>query len=71
MGTRIKSIVELAGTLLQAAREVAARQGATLRGVFEAAPCLQHGVTVLWSADRDFSRFPALRVANPLLKPRT
>ena len=31
-----------------------------------AALCLQHGVRELWSADRDFSRFPALRVVNPL-----
>ncbi len=32
-----------------------------------AAICLHHGVTVLWTADRDFSRFPALRTQNPLL----
>jgi toxin-antitoxin system PIN domain toxin len=31
-----------------------------------AALCLYHGVTELWSADRDFGRFPALRVRNPL-----
>lgn len=28
--------------------------------------CRFHGVRVLWSADRDFSRFPALVVVNPL-----
>ena len=33
-----------------------------------AALCLLHGVRELWSADRDFGRFPALRVFNPLLK---
>jgi toxin-antitoxin system PIN domain toxin len=32
-----------------------------------AALCQQHGVRELWSADRDFSRFPGLRVVNPLL----
>lgn len=32
-----------------------------------AAICLSHGVTELWSADRDFSRFPALTVRNPLV----
>ena len=32
-----------------------------------AAICLQHGVSALWSADRDFSRFPTLKVVNPLL----
>jgi hypothetical protein len=28
--------------------------------------CVAHGVSELWSADRDFSRFPDLRVRNPL-----
>ena len=32
-----------------------------------AALCLGHGVRELWSADRDFSRFPDLRVRNPLV----
>lgn len=31
-----------------------------------AAICLSHGVDALWSADRDFSWFPELRVVNPL-----
>ena len=31
-----------------------------------AALCLHHGVSELWSVDRDFSRFPALTVRNPL-----
>jgi toxin-antitoxin system PIN domain toxin len=30
--------------------------------------CRQHGVRELWSADRDFSRFPDLTVINPLLR---
>jgi toxin-antitoxin system PIN domain toxin len=34
-----------------------------------AAVCLEHGVTELWSADRDFSRFPSLRIRNPLVDP--
>jgi toxin-antitoxin system PIN domain toxin len=32
-----------------------------------AAICLSHGVAELWSADRDFSRFPALVARNPLI----
>lgn len=32
-----------------------------------AALCLLHGVRELWTADRDFSRFPALTVRNPLV----
>ncbi len=32
-----------------------------------AAICLAHGVTELWTADRDFGRFPRLRTKNPLV----
>lgn len=32
-----------------------------------AALCLASGVRELWTADRDFSRFPRLRAANPLI----
>ena len=32
-----------------------------------AALCRQHGVRELWTADRDFSRFPGLTVINPLI----
>ena len=31
-----------------------------------AALCLLHGVRELWTADRDFGRFPALATRNPL-----
>ncbi len=33
-----------------------------------AALCLGHGVHEIWSADRDFERFPELKVINPLLQ---
>jgi toxin-antitoxin system PIN domain toxin len=33
-----------------------------------AAICVQNGVTELWSADRDLSRFQQLRIVNPLLR---
>jgi hypothetical protein len=29
--------------------------------------CRQHGVREPWTADRDFGRFPWLRVRNPLV----
>lgn len=32
-----------------------------------AALCLSQGVTELWTADRDFGRFPQLRTRNPLV----
>lgn len=30
--------------------------------------CVEHSVDVLWTADRDFSRFSGLKVVNPLIK---
>ncbi|MDR3222058.1 MAG: PIN domain-containing protein [Candidatus Accumulibacter sp.] len=42
-------------------------QGPMVHDARIAALCLSHGVYELWSADRDFSRFPALRVRNPLI----
>ena len=35
-----------------------------------AAVCKGYGVRELWSADRDFSRFPEIRVVNPLIQSR-
>ncbi len=32
-----------------------------------AAICIGHGVDELWTADRDFSYFPALKTRNPLV----
>lgn len=32
-----------------------------------AAVCLDHGVRELWTADRDFTRFPQLKTRNPLV----
>jgi len=42
-------------------------QGPMVHDARIAALCLAHGVRELWSADRDFSRFPTLRVRNPLV----
>ena len=33
-----------------------------------AALCIQHGVRALWTADRDFGRYPALKTVNPLVE---
>ena len=43
--------------------------GARIPDARVAAICLAHGVDALWSADRDFSWFPQLRVVNPLVDP--
>lgn len=42
--------------------------GARVHDARVAAVCLGHGVQELWSADRDFSWFPQLRVVNPLTR---
>ena len=47
--------------------EPAKAVGAKIHDARIAAICLAHGVSELWSADRDFSRFPDLKVVNPLV----
>jgi uncharacterized protein len=42
--------------------------GARVHDARIAALCVQHGVRELWSADRDFSRFPDLVTINPLTR---
>jgi uncharacterized protein len=47
---------------------IAARlKGPRIHDARVAALCLHHGVSELWSADRDFSAFPQLKVRNPLV----
>ena len=41
--------------------------GAQVHDARIAALCLAHGVRELWTHDRDFARFPALTVRNPLV----
>lgn len=42
-------------------------RGGAMHDARIAAICLEHGVSELWSADRDFTRVGRLRVRNPLL----
>ena len=39
--------------------------GAAVHDARVAALCMAHGVRELWTLDRDFGRFPSLRVRNP------
>jgi toxin-antitoxin system PIN domain toxin len=41
--------------------------GPTIHDARVAALCLHHGVRELWTADRDFGRFPDLATRNPLV----
>jgi uncharacterized protein len=41
--------------------------GARIHDARIAALCTAHGVTELWTADRDFSRFPKVKTKNPLI----
>jgi hypothetical protein len=41
--------------------------GAAVHDARVAAICTGAGASVLYSADRDFSRFPAIKVINPLI----
>jgi len=50
----------------EVAREGRVR-GAAIHDARIAAICLEHGVSELWTADRDFGRFPTLKTRNPLV----
>jgi hypothetical protein len=52
---------------LRAAVEEGGIRGPRIHDARVAATCVAHGVSVLWTADRDFSRFPRLRTVNPLV----
>ena len=42
-------------------------QGGQFHDARIAAICVENSVSVLWSADRDFGRFKALKTVNPLV----
>lgn len=47
--------------------EAGEARGGRVHDARVAALCLAHGVTALWTVDRDFGRFPQLRTKNPLV----
>jgi toxin-antitoxin system PIN domain toxin len=52
--------------VLRATLEVGRIAGPRVHDARIAALCISHQVRELWTADRDFSRFPGLRARNPL-----
>ncbi|BDU05208.1 PIN domain-containing protein [Nocardia cyriacigeorgica] len=58
---------EMHWTVLRALLLDGAVQGPMVHDARIAALCVGHGVRELWSADRDFSRFPRLTTRNPLI----
>lgn len=52
---------------LRRAIEEGDARGARVHDARIAGTCIAHGVTSLWTADRDFGRFPQLRTHNPLV----
>jgi len=42
-------------------------QGPQIHDARIAALCLANGIRELWTADRDFTRYPALKIRNPLI----
>ena len=55
-------------TTLKNTLEASRISGPQIHDARIAALCVSHGIEELWSADRDFSRFPSLRVRNPLVE---
>jgi toxin-antitoxin system PIN domain toxin len=54
-------------TQLRELLQVSRVSGPQIHDARIAALCLHHGITELWTADRDFGRFPGLAVRNPLV----
>lgn len=54
---------QLLSTLIESAKI----QGGQIHDARIAAICLENAVNVLWSADRDFAKFPSLASRNPLI----
>lgn len=42
--------------------------GALIHDAKIASICLEHNIEKLWTSDRDYSRFPGLKIENPLLR---
>jgi uncharacterized protein len=53
--------------ILRPALQVGRIVGPQIHDARVAALCQVHGIQELWSADRDFGRFPGLTVRNPLV----
>ena len=53
--------------ILSEATRKAKLQGGQFHDARIAAICIENGVSLLWSADRDFGRFKALKTVNPLV----
>ena len=53
---------------LREALEAGRIAGALVHDGRVAAICLHHGVSMLWTADRDFGRFASLKSTNPLVR---
>jgi toxin-antitoxin system PIN domain toxin len=53
---------------LRALAAAARLKGPRIHDARIAALCLHHGISELWSADRDFSAFPQLKLHNPLVE---
>ena len=62
-------LVEMEGYWQQLCKMIKAGRiaGGQIHDARIAALCQLHGIEELWTADRDFSRFPDLRVRNPLI----
>lgn len=61
LGASLRHLAHFSQTLL-----LSQAVGGQIHDARIVAICLDHEVSELWTADRDFSRFPGLRTRNPL-----
>lgn len=65
-GMRLLGETEAHLGVLRRLIEASGASGGMIHDARIAAICLEHEVDALWTADRDFQRFPGLTVYNPL-----
>ncbi|MFN8061224.1 MAG: TA system VapC family ribonuclease toxin [Vicinamibacterales bacterium] len=53
---------------LRSSAETGRATGPAMHDARVAALCVSHGIRELWTADRDFDRFPGVRARNPLVR---
>jgi len=63
---RLLSETDRHSAILDGLLDQSAASGNLIHDAHIAALCLEHGISELWTADSDFSRFATLRSRNPL-----
>jgi predicted nucleic acid-binding protein len=65
----MKTTLNIDDTVMERLRREAARRGSAMSELVEAA-MREHGISVIYTRDSDFHRFPSLEVRDPFARQR-